>query len=113
MSRSPFVATMQRSLRATFVIALFGASLGSPLLIAQDKETNTKNKSKQAKSQAAKTEAAKAEPSPTPKDDSAEENKGPWHGLTWRLVGPYRGGRVLAVSGVVGDTHTYYVGGVA
>ncbi len=39
-----------------------------------------------------------------------EEAKGPWHGLTWRLVGPYRGGRVLAVSGVIGDNHTYYFG---
>ena len=43
---------------------------------------------------------------------SDEEQKGPWHGLTWRSIGPYRGGRVLAVSGVVGDTHTYYFGGV-
>ena len=41
-----------------------------------------------------------------------DEAKGPWHGLTWRLIGPYRGGRVLAVSGVVGDAHTYYFGGV-
>ncbi|HWX54650.1 MAG TPA: hypothetical protein VN176_08680, partial [Verrucomicrobiae bacterium] len=45
-------------------------------------------------------------------DESDSEAKGPWHGLTWRLIGPYRGGRVLAVSGVVGDTHTYYFGGV-
>ncbi|HLJ87336.1 MAG TPA: glycosyl hydrolase [Candidatus Angelobacter sp.] len=40
-----------------------------------------------------------------------DEQKGPWHGLRWRLIGPFRGGRVLAVSGVVGDTHTYYFGG--
>jgi photosystem II stability/assembly factor-like uncharacterized protein len=45
-------------------------------------------------------------------EDAPEEAKGPWHGLTWRLVGPYRGGRALAVSGVVGDTHTYYFGSV-
>src|SRR6185437_3193526 len=44
--------------------------------------------------------------------EEAGEQKGPWHGLTWRLVGPYRGGRVLAVTGVVGDRHTYYFGGV-
>src|SRR5260370_29041345 len=24
----------------------------------------------------------------------AAEHKGPWHGLTWRSIGPYRGGRV-------------------
>ncbi len=36
-------------------------------------------------------------------ESDQEEAKGPWHGLTWRLIGPFRGGRVLAVSGVVGD----------
>src|SRR5581483_1783842 len=37
----------------------------------------------------------------------------PWRAMHYRLVGPFRGGRVLAVSGVVGDTNTYYFGGVA
>ena len=32
------------------------------------------------------------------------------HGLTWRLIGPYRGGRVTTVAGVAGDTKTYYMG---
>src|SRR5438034_12958 len=45
-------------------------------------------------------------------EETEAEAKGPWHGLTWRLIGPYRGGRVLAVSGVRGDTHTYYFGAV-
>ncbi|MCI0348308.1 MAG: hypothetical protein L0Z53_02690 [Acidobacteriales bacterium] len=46
---------------------------------------------------------------------SAEERKEEdrWKGLTWRLVGPHRGGRVLAVSGVPGDPATFYFGGVA
>src|SRR5437016_5518932 len=48
----------------------------------------------------------------TANDAEQEEQKGPWHGLTWRSIGPFRGGRVLAVSGVVGDPHTYYFGGV-
>jgi hypothetical protein len=34
-------------------------------------------------------------------------------GLQWRSIGPYRGGRVLAVAGVPGDPTTYYFGGVA
>lgn len=34
-------------------------------------------------------------------------------GLHWRSIGPYRGGRVLAVAGVPGDPSTYYFGGVA
>ncbi len=33
-------------------------------------------------------------------------------GLQWRLIGPFRGGRVLAVSGVRGDTKHYYFGSV-
>ncbi len=113
MSRAPIVG-IQRHLLAIFMLAVIAASLfGSSVLAAQDKES--KSKSKQVKPEPAKTEAAatKEDASPTPKDDSAEESKGPWHGLTWRLVGPYRGGRVLAVSGVIGDTHTYYFGGVA
>ncbi len=34
-------------------------------------------------------------------------------GMKWRLIGPYRGGRVLAVAGVPGDPTVYYFGGVA
>lgn len=32
--------------------------------------------------------------------------------LKWRLIGPFRGGRVVAVAGVAGDSTTYYFGGV-
>lgn len=34
-------------------------------------------------------------------------------GLRWRMIGPFRGGRSVAVSGVEGDANTYYFGGVA
>jgi len=34
-------------------------------------------------------------------------------GMKWRLIGPFRGGRVLAVSGVPGDPNTYYFGAAA
>src|ERR1051326_1338998 len=73
-----------------------------------------KNKKKSsAENQEKKTaaEPTSAEKTPSASDGEQEENKGPWHGLTWRLIGPFRGGRVLAVSGVVGDQHTYYFGG--
>ncbi|MGB6669404.1 MAG: hypothetical protein WBE73_13735, partial [Candidatus Acidiferrum sp.] len=33
--------------------------------------------------------------------------------MKWRQVGPFRGGRTLAVSGVAGDPETYYFGSVA
>ncbi len=31
-------------------------------------------------------------------------------GLVWRNIGPFRGGRVSAVSGVIGDPGSYYIG---
>jgi photosystem II stability/assembly factor-like uncharacterized protein len=40
-------------------------------------------------------------------------SEGSFRGMKWRSIGPYRGGRVLAVSGVPGDPYTYYFGGVA
>jgi len=42
-----------------------------------------------------------------------KKSNDPFKGMTWRSVGPNRGGRVLAVSGVVGDPNTYYFGAVA
>jgi photosystem II stability/assembly factor-like uncharacterized protein len=38
---------------------------------------------------------------------------GQMKGMKWRLVGPFRGGRVLAVTGIPGDPYTFYFGGVA
>lgn len=49
----------------------------------------------------------------TQKDKEEGEDKGPWKGLQYRLVGPFRGGRVVAVSGVVGHDNVYYFGSVA
>ncbi len=36
-----------------------------------------------------------------------------YDGMKWRLIGPFRGGRVLAVTGVPGQPNTYYFGAVA
>ncbi|HKF56498.1 MAG TPA: glycosyl hydrolase, partial [Blastocatellia bacterium] len=35
------------------------------------------------------------------------------HGLQWRQIGPFRGGRALAVTGVIGQPNTYYFGAVS
>src|SRR6266702_193904 len=35
------------------------------------------------------------------------------NGMKWRQIGPFRGGRALAVAGVAGDPETYYFGAVA
>src|SRR5690348_5363570 len=36
----------------------------------------------------------------------------PFQGMKWRLIGPFRGGRVLAVSGVPGQPQHFYFGSV-
>jgi len=35
-----------------------------------------------------------------------------YSGLRWRMIGPFRGGRVNAVSGVIGQPNTFYFGSV-
>jgi photosystem II stability/assembly factor-like uncharacterized protein len=35
-----------------------------------------------------------------------------YNGLRWRMIGPHRGGRSIAVSGVEGQPNVYYFGGV-
>ena len=42
---------------------------------------------------------------------SVEENV--MKGIKWRQVGPFRGGRALAATGIAGDPDTYYFGAVA
>ncbi len=37
---------------------------------------------------------------------------GLFNGLHWRLIGPFRGGRAVAVAGVPGDSTTFYFGAV-
>ncbi len=41
------------------------------------------------------------------------DNTAPEHGLEWRLVGPHRGGRVVAVAGHPTDAATFYFGACA
>lgn len=40
-------------------------------------------------------------------------NEDLFKGMEWRLVGPFRGGRALAVTGIPGDPETFYFGAVA
>src|SRR4030095_3007203 len=50
--------------------------------------------------------------SPTPTPSGAVDEK-LFNGMRWRQIGPFRGGRALAVEGVVGEPDTYYFGAVA
>src|SRR5215470_4579311 len=44
--------------------------------------------------------------SPTPQPGD------PLGGMRWRMIGPFRGGRSIAVSGIEGRPNVYYFGGV-
>ncbi len=58
------------------------------------------------------TESFPAEQGVVPAE-KPEEPKSPFAGMKYRLVGPFRGGRALAVAGAPGDDNTYYFGSVA
>src|SRR5215213_5825042 len=44
--------------------------------------------------------------------DGQQPDPSLYSGLRWRMIGPFRGGRINAVSGVVGQPDTFYFGSV-
>ena len=97
-------------MRATIVAVLVA------LFIAPSLAQNSKSQSSQpAEPQLAQAQkpAQSATTKTTDADEEEGQYKGPWKGLQYRLVGPYRGGRVVTASGVVGQTDVYYFGAVA
>ncbi|MFN7117348.1 MAG: WD40/YVTN/BNR-like repeat-containing protein, partial [Saprospiraceae bacterium] len=57
-----------------------------------------------------KTARSTAAPGTTTTTNTAAFDAAKFKSMRWRNIGPYRGGRSNAVSGVVGDDNTYYVG---
>ncbi|HEX4640524.1 MAG TPA: hypothetical protein VH252_04010, partial [Chthoniobacterales bacterium] len=53
-----------------------------------------------------------ADPSPTPAAPGTIDEK-LFRGMQWRQVGPFRGGRALAIEGIANEPNTYYFGAVA
>lgn len=52
----------------------------------------------------------KQQPSAPQQTTSSKIDPQKYGGMQWRCIGPFQGGRSLAVSGVVGDELTYYMG---
>ena len=96
-------------MRATVLALLLACSLS---FSAHAQQTETKQTSEAAQAKAA-SEKPTSETASAEAKQEEPENLGPWKGLQYRLVGPYRGGRVVAASGVVGQDDVYYFGGVA
>src|SRR5216117_459522 len=57
---------------------------------------------------AAPSSSPSASPTPAPQIDPKL-----FSGMQWRQVGPFRGGRALAIEGVRGEPNTWYFGAVA
>src|SRR5437763_16699453 len=56
--------------------------------------------------------AADPSPSSTPVPAGTIDEK-LFRGMQWRQVGPFRGGRALAIEGIPSEPNTYYFGAVA
>jgi photosystem II stability/assembly factor-like uncharacterized protein len=98
-------------LRTITVVLLLSCLIAS--LPAQEHPPKQTADSGQKKAAQQKAETAGVQGSETQKDKEEGEDQGPWKGLQYRLVGPFRGGRVVAVSGVVGQANVYYFGSTA
>ena len=92
----------------TTTLALLVASLIIP---AFAQKHAAKQDADSAQKQAAQQTATAAATAGEEKEEG--EDKNPWKGLQYRLVGPFRGGRVVAVAGVVGQDNVYYFGATA
>src|ERR1035437_10399302 len=57
--------------------------------------------------------APAASPSPTAAPATGKIDEKLFSGMHWRRVGPFGGGRALAIEGVPGESDTYYFGAVA
>ena len=101
-------------MRATAVALLVALSFAPSRAQQSDSQPSQQPAQSHEKSQA---QVQKPAPNAAAKAAEAQqegaEYKGPWKGLQYRLVGPYRGGRVPTVSGVVGQVDVYYMGAAA
>ena len=81
-------------------------------MLAQEQPSKPNSQPAQKPTGSQKATTASGTPAADAQSDD-NEAQGPWKGMQYRLVGPYRGGRVVAVSGVVGQDNIYYFGAVA
>src|ERR1044072_5963988 len=92
-------------LRSCFVSILALSILQSSNAVEQ-----TPAKTKSGGGGASATPAASPEKKPLPPGAVDEKLFG---GMQWRQIGPFRGGRALAIEGVPGEPDTWYFGAVA
>jgi photosystem II stability/assembly factor-like uncharacterized protein len=99
-------------LRST-LLAVLVVSLITPLSAQKHTPKQNPDSSQKKPETAAAADSAQKDDKDRDKDKDEGEEKGPWKNLQYRLVGPFRGGRVVAVAGVVGQENVYYFGSTA
>ena len=100
------------TLRTTVLVILTAFFLTSALAQKQKPQPKPGTEAGHKQAEAPKSESAAGTPA-AEADQDEHAAEGPWKGMQYRLVGPFRGGRVVAVSGVVGQDDVYYFGAVA
>ncbi len=98
-------------MRATEVVFLLICFV-TPL-VAQKSDLKQSTEAKQGQQTQSQNSMQTSGSHPADAQPEEGEYKGPWKGLQYRLVGPFRGGRVVAAAGVVGSPDVYYFGAVA
>src|SRR5690348_13468908 len=94
--------------QSLFTQSLFAQSTQTKPQTSEDKRVKTSTSGKPAKPPSAKQAAQ-----PQPAAPNALIDEKVFGAMRWRQVGPFRGGRVLAVTGVPGEPNVFYFGAVA
>ncbi|HEX4666268.1 MAG TPA: hypothetical protein VH207_06675 [Chthoniobacterales bacterium] len=98
---------------------LLSALLASSLILGLTTRAESQSsKAKPKKPEKMEKSAGAPSPSPTSSPEAQPPSKGQfdeklWSGMKWREIGPFRGGRAVAIEGVPGEPNVYYFGGVA
>jgi photosystem II stability/assembly factor-like uncharacterized protein/DNA-binding FrmR family transcriptional regulator len=93
---------ISRPIVLPFLLCLATIGFGQNPPASQDQPTKT--------SSGAQRRRGAAKP---PVGEAVVADDGLFSGMRWRQVGPFRGGRVLAVTGVPGEPSVFYFGGAA
>ncbi|MDQ3413776.1 MAG: hypothetical protein M3480_02175, partial [Verrucomicrobiota bacterium] len=103
-------------------VLLSGLLAGSLILglttAAESQSSRAKAKKPEATPETPVFSNASPVPAPAKAPEAQTGKKGQfdeklWSGMEWREVGPFRGGRAIAIEGVPDEPNTYYFGGVA
>src|SRR5579864_9799822 len=80
---------------------------------AKNPQTSEDKQGKKPGAPAKKPATKTVAPAQTPPPAAGQIDEKVFGAMRWRQVGPFRGGRVLAVTGVPGEPNVFYFGGAS